>query len=67
MATDGIPDAIRNIVAMDGKTMVVMYSTYEDFANVYNDYQKITGANLETRYAVIDLQTGIIYKNSLVY
>lgn len=67
MATDGIPDAIRNIVAMDGKTMVVMYSTYEDFANVYNGYQKITGINLETRYAVIDLETGIVYKNDLVY
>ena len=67
MATDGIPDAIRNIVAMDGKTMVVMYSTYEDFANVYNGYQKITGINLETRYAVIDLETGIVYKNDRVY
>lgn len=67
MTTDRIPDAIRSIVATDGRTIVVQYSTYEDFPNVYNDYQKITGNNLETRYAIIDLETGIIYKNSMVY
>ncbi len=67
MTTDGIPDAIRSIVAMDGRTVVVEYSTYEDFDNVYNGYQKITDINLELRYAVIDLETGIVYKNGSVY
>ena len=67
MTTDGIPDAIRSIVAMDGKTVVVEYSTYEDFDNVYNGYQRITDINFELRYAVIDLETGIIYKNTSIY
>ncbi len=67
LTTNDIPDAIRSIVAMDGKTLVVEYSTYEDFDNVYNEYQTITGENRELRYAVIDPDTGIIYKNSLVY
>ena len=52
---------------MDGKTLVVEYSTYEDFDNVYNGYQKITGINWELRYAVIDMETGIVYKNGAVY
>ena len=67
MKTDGIPDAIRAIAAMDGKTIVVTYSSYKDFANVYNQYQKITEDNLRIRYAVIDLETGAVYKNDLVY
>ena len=67
MKTDGIPDAIRAIAAMDGKTMVVTYSSYKDFDNVYNQYQKITEDNLRIRYAVIDLETGAVYKNDLVY
>ena len=67
LTTNDIPDAIRSIVAMDGKTLVVEYSTYEDFDNVYNGYQKITGINWELRYAVIDMETGIVYKNGAVY
>ena len=67
MKTDGIPDAIRAIAAMDGKTMVVTYSSYKDFDNVYNQYQKITEEDLCIRYAVIDLETGAVYKNDLVY
>jgi hypothetical protein len=67
MKTDGIPDAIRAIAAMDGKTIVVTYSSYKDFANVYNEYQKITEDDLRIRYAVIDLETGAVYKNDLVY
>ena len=67
MKTDGILDAIRANAAMDGKTMVVTYSSYKDFDNVYNQYQKITEDNLRIRYAVIDLETGAVYKNDLVY
>ena len=67
MKTDGIPDAIRAIAAMDGKTMVVTYSSYKDFDNVYNQYQKITEDDLCIRYAVIDLETGAVYKDDLVY
>ena len=61
MQTDGIPDAIRNVVAIDGKTLVVSYKTYKDFENVYNDYNKLTSGD-SLRYAVIDLETGTVYK-----
>lgn len=66
MQTDGIPDAIRYVVATDGKTLVVSYKTYKDFENVYNDYNKLTSGD-SLRYAVIDLETGIVYKNGAVY
>ena len=61
MQTDGIPDAILSIVATDGKTLVVTYKTYKDFENVYNDYNKLTGGD-SWRFAVIDLETGVVYK-----
>ena len=61
MQTDGIPDAIRYVVATDGKTLVVSYKTYKDFENVYNDYNKLTSGD-SLRYAVIDLETGTVYK-----
>ena len=61
MQTDGIPDAIRSIVATDGKTLVVSYKTYKDFENVYNDYNKLTGGD-SWHFAVIDLETGVVYK-----
>ncbi len=66
MMTDNIPDAINNIVATDGKTMVVTYRTYKDFSNIYNDYQIMWEENV-LRYAVIDLETGIVYKNDEVF
>lgn len=59
MQTDGIPDAIRHVVATDGKTLVVWYKTYKDFENVYNDYNN---SGDSWRFAVIDLETGIVYK-----
>lgn len=62
MKTDGIPDAIRYIVAMDGKTMLVCYSTYKDFPNMYNESQENIDTNKDTHYALIDLETGIVYK-----
>ena len=62
MQTDGIPDAIRGIVATDGKTLVVYYNTYKDFANIYNEYNKETPGDSIMRYAIIDMETGIIYK-----
>ena len=61
MQTDGIPDAIRHVVAIDGKTLVVSYKTYKDFENVYNDYNKLTSGD-SLHYAVIDLETGTVYK-----
>ena len=61
MQTDGIPDAIRYVVATDGKALVVSYKTYKDFENVYNDYNKLTSGD-SLRYAVIDLETGTVYK-----
>lgn len=59
MQTDGIPDAIRQVIATDGKTLVVWYKTYKDFENVYNDYNN---SGDSWRYAVIDLETGTVYK-----
>lgn len=59
MKTDGIPDAISFINAIDSKTMVVKYYTYKDFVNVYNDHAK---DNVSERYAIIDLETGVVYK-----
>ncbi len=59
MQTDGIPDAIRGVVATDGKTLVVYYNTYKDFANIYNEYNKETPGK---RYAIIDMETGTVYK-----
>ena len=67
LKTDDIPDAIRYVAAMDAKSMLVAYSTYKDFDNVYNGYQKNTEEDLCIRYAVIDLETGAVYKNDLVY
>ena len=61
MQTDGIPDAIYWVGATDGKTLVVSYKTYKDFENVYNDYNKLTSGD-SLRYAVIDLETGTVYK-----
>ena len=61
MQTDGIPDAIYGVGATDGKTLVVSYKTYKDFENVYNDYNKLTSGD-SLRYAVIDLETGTVYK-----
>jgi hypothetical protein len=61
MQTDGISDAIRSIVATDGKTLVVSYKTYKDFENVYNDYNKLTSGD-SWRFAVVDLKTGTVYK-----
>ena len=61
MQTDGIPDAIYWVGATDGKTLVVSYKTYKDFENVYNDYNKLTSGD-SLHYAVIDLETGTVYK-----
>ena len=36
LVTDGIPDHIQGIFAADSKTLVVSYSSYKDFTNMYN-------------------------------
>ena len=66
LMTDSIPDAIYGIVAADGKTIMVKYQTYEDFPNVYNSYNKTTPGSMIQRYAVIDLETGKVYKNDFL-
>ena len=63
LMTKEIPDGIHWVVAGDGKTILVQYATFEDFKNIYNDYSQITSGNMITRYAVIDLETGTVYKN----
>jgi hypothetical protein len=67
MRTDGIPDAIRYIASTDGKTMLVGYNTYKDFPNAYNVSETIAGTNRDMRYALIDLETGTIYRNDSLY
>jgi hypothetical protein len=67
MKTDEIPDAIHCIAAADDKCLLVAYSTYRDFDNVYNDYQATTDMNSHKRYALIDLETGAVYKNEQSY
>ena len=66
MQTDGIPDAIRDVIATDGKTLVVYYNTYKDFDNIYNNYNKETRGDDPIRFAIIDLQTGTVYKNNYI-
>ncbi|MBQ7911224.1 MAG: hypothetical protein IJ363_10630 [Clostridia bacterium] len=66
MQTDGIPDAIRDVIATDGKTLVVYYNTYKDFDNIYNNYNKETRGDNPIRFAIIDLQTGTVYKNNYI-
>lgn len=66
LSTDGIPDVVCTICATDGKTLVVSYKTYKDFDNVHNGYAQSGHDSAEEdgdRYAVIDLQTGVVYKN----
>ena len=66
LTTDNIPDVIYSIEATDGKTLLISYMTYEDFDNVYNGYeQTLHGAGNDEgeRFAVIDLETGTVYKN----
>lgn len=45
---------------------MVKYQTYEDFPNVYNSYNKTTPGSMIQRYAVIDLETGKVYKNDFL-
>ena len=66
MMTDDIPDMIVSVAATDGKTLIVMYKTYKDFDNIYNNYSKETRGDNPSRYAIIDLETGIVYKNNYV-
>ena len=62
METDGISDTIVRMSASDGKTMLVEYLTYKNFENVYNP--DMNGKDeLEARYALVDLETGTVYKD----
>ena len=49
----------RHAISTVIKTMVVKYYTYKDFVNVYNDHAK---DNISERYAIIDLEAGVVYK-----
>ena len=66
--TDGIIDAIRYIALMDGKTMLVGYIIHTKiFQMPYNVSWTIAGTNRNMRYALIDLETGTIYRNGSLY
>ena len=71
LSTDGIPDVVYWFYP-DGKTMIVCYETYKDFKNDYNTDVQETGDWLDIvtnknyyKYAIVDLETGEVYKPSV--
>lgn len=71
LSTDGIPDVIYWYYT-DGRTMIVCYETYKDFQNEYNtdseetrDWLDIVTNKNYYKYAIVDLETGEVYKPSV--
>ena len=69
LSTDGIPDVIYWYYT-DGRTMIVCYETYKDFKNDYNTDGQETGDWFDIvtnknyyKYAIVDMETGEVYKS----
>ena len=58
--TDGIPDAMKSRLFMDGHFLMIQYQTYKDFNNCYSP--TLPGWATSKRYVVVNLETGVAYE-----
>ena len=59
LCTDGIPDAMKSRLFMDGHFLMIQYQTYKDFNNCYSP--TLPGWATSKRYVVVNLETGGAY------